>query len=635
MHKKKRNKWLLAIFVVVVLVTSLIGCNLLQKDPTGSLRIHLSDEISTRTLIPILDMTPASYLISGEGPNEADSFIITENNVNSAEKAHLAVGDWLVKVIAMNAEGVAIGEGSGMVTIEANIENEIDIAVIPYSGYGTLALEISYNAAEFEDPRISSILLPVSGQEYNLSINIDAVNGLADVRSDDIATGYYTLLVQIFEGDESNPKYGKMEVVRIVSGETTEGVFDFGETTHTHGNITVKISSYLADPLEIVISGQIEKTVSEVLELQAYAANYNENISFIWYVNGDSRSSGDRFSLDDSWDIGTYQVDVAGFTADGTRAGSTGAAVQITEKVEVSVTGVTISEIEQELTIDETIQLTAILTPEEATNRNLSWVSENDTIANVSENGLVTGISPGNTVITVRTEDGCFTDSVNIMVAYELGNIGPAGGYIFYDDTIGFDLNEDGRISVTEKDLLDGNNDGIYQGERYLEAAPYGWFDTDFDGEYGEDNDPSFFEWGVFGSYGGVISDNSGIGYGRDNTDAIVSFHENLGVLYPDIGSYEYNAKKYNSLNDGTLAAKACQEADINGYHDWFLPSRFELIALYENLHKTGIGGLQNSYYWSSTDSLLNSAYIVWMSSGNSYKEEKFLAYSVRAIRSF
>jgi hypothetical protein len=37
----------------------------------------------------------------------------------------------------------------------------------------------------------------------------------------------------------------------------------------------------------------------------------------------------------------------------------------------------------------------------------------------------------------------------------------------------------------------------------------------------------------------------------------------------------------------------------LNGYNDWFLPSRDELLQLYNNM--TVIGEFQNAYYWSST----------------------------------
>ncbi len=56
----------------------------------------------------------------------------------------------------------------------------------------------------------------------------------------------------------------------------------------------------------------------------------------------------------------------------------------------------------------------------------------------------------------------------------KVGGRGPSGGYIFYDDNIGFDFDRNGKIEITEKNLMT-------TGKRFLEAAPEGWFNTDVD----------------------------------------------------------------------------------------------------------------------------------------------------------
>ena len=53
-------------------------------------------------------------------------------------------------------------------------------------------------------------------------------------------------------------------------------------------------------------------------------------------------------------------------------------------------------------------------------------------------------------------------------------------------------------------------------------------------------------------------------------------------------------------LND---AKAACEELFINGYSDWYLPSKDELEKVYEKLYKIGIGRFMKlgGGYWSST----------------------------------
>lgn len=66
--------------------------------------------------------------------------------------------------------------------------------------------------------------------------------------------------------------------------------------------------------------------------------------------------------------------------------------------------------------VNDTHQLTAIVAPSNATNKEVAWSSSNAEIATVNSNGLVTAISDGDTIITVATEDGNRTDTCNITV---------------------------------------------------------------------------------------------------------------------------------------------------------------------------------------------------------------------------
>jgi hypothetical protein len=82
----------------------------------------------------------------------------------------------------------------------------------------------------------------------------------------------------------------------------------------------------------------------------------------------------------------------------------------------INVTGVSITEDDQSMKVDDTLQLTTVVTPEDADNKNITWVSDNPDVATVSEDGLVTALKTGVANITVTTEDGAFTDSVKITV---------------------------------------------------------------------------------------------------------------------------------------------------------------------------------------------------------------------------
>ena len=60
-------------------------------------------------------------------------------------------------------------------------------------------------------------------------------------------------------------------------------------------------------------------------------------------------------------------------------------------------------------------KLIATILPEESSNKNLIWTSNNEN-ATVDNTGLVRGISVGSSQITVRTEDGDFTDTCDVTI---------------------------------------------------------------------------------------------------------------------------------------------------------------------------------------------------------------------------
>jgi len=49
-------------------------------------------------------------------------------------------------------------------------------------------------------------------------------------------------------------------------------------------------------------------------------------------------------------------------------------------------------------------------------NTQMAWTSSDQTVATVNEKGIVTALAPGNTVVTVKSVDGSYTDYINVLV---------------------------------------------------------------------------------------------------------------------------------------------------------------------------------------------------------------------------
>ena len=71
----------------------------------------------------------------------------------------------------------------------------------------------------------------------------------------------------------------------------------------------------------------------------------------------------------------------------------------------IAVTGISIKPTELTIKVGETGTLISEITPPDATNNKVTWMSSNDEVATV-EGGTVTGIKPGNVTITAITDEG-------------------------------------------------------------------------------------------------------------------------------------------------------------------------------------------------------------------------------------
>jgi len=107
-----------------------------------------------------------------------------------------------------------------------------------------------------------------------------------------------------------------------------------------------------------------------------------------------------------------------------------------------------------------------------------------------------------------------------------------------------------------------------------------------------------------------------------------------IGVTLTVIGSGEANTTSIiNGCGSSDIAARICYNLVLNGYNDWFLPSKDELELLY-NL-KEVIGGFTSNFYLSSSEA---SASLAWGKHfGNGYMniDYKDVNNYVRAIRKF
>ena len=141
--------------------------------------------------------------------------------------------------------------------------------------------------------------------------------------------------------------------------------------------------------------------------------------------------------------------------------------------VPVAVTGVNIAA--SGTTVGKNgLQLTATVLPQNATNKNVSWTSSDETIATVSETGKVTAVMPGNVTITVTTEEGSFTASQEVTV-----DIVPVTGVSLNQNTLALVYNgANSRLTATVTPSNASINTVTFESTDETVAtvtSPYGW----------------------------------------------------------------------------------------------------------------------------------------------------------------
>lgn len=101
--------------------------------------------------------------------------------------------------------------------------------------------------------------------------------------------------------------------------------------------------------------------------------------------------------------------------------------------VETKIIGITVSPASAVIEVGETVQFEATKKPSIGTTEGVTWRSENESVATVDQNGLVTGVGNGVVKITVKSSSGLIHQSVTVTV-----QTSPKG--ISINDSLALDL---------------------------------------------------------------------------------------------------------------------------------------------------------------------------------------------------
>lgn len=144
-----------------------------------------------------------------------------------------------------------------------------------------------------------------------------------------------------------------------------------------------------------------------------------------------------------------------------------------TKPTEVSVTSVSLNKSTLDIKVGETATLTATINPTNATNKNVTWKSDNTQIATVDTAGKITAIKEGTAKITVKTKDGNYTATCIVTVSKN-------DGIVWTDPSnIKFTVTEDFYLKVTGL-KEDGKYYGFISNGKIVPTVPdTGWIENE------------------------------------------------------------------------------------------------------------------------------------------------------------
>ncbi len=355
---------------------------------------------------PLL-LTLLSVFMAFSGASSAWADTLTEN-FNSVTVAGAPVSSYVYSELSNGWK--FIGDGT----------------VSEYEGWGVYTLNSSYRVtgnslwSNHASASTSYIVIPVvmtgTVQFYVRQINKNAAYAKVyeAIQSGDtyVATGE-PLASKIYPKISSGSASSTYDLVEVPLGSANKmlaiqlvntSMDDFTATKGTAGPVAVTGVSLNKTSTSLVV-GQNETLTATIAPANAT----NKNVS--WSV-----TAGDTYaSVSDEGVVTAVAPGEATVTVT-TEDGGFTASCNVTVTAVVNVTSVSLNKTETSLFVGENETLTATVSPDGATNKNISWESSDPTVVSVVD-GELTALKAGTATITVTTEDGAKTATCAVTVS--------------------------------------------------------------------------------------------------------------------------------------------------------------------------------------------------------------------------
>ena len=170
-------------------------------------------------------------------------------------------------------------------------------------------------------------------------------------------------------------------------------------------------------PVEkIKLDSEMTVTTSGLHELEYTIEPANASIQDLEWESTDEAVAKVQYSSG-RYVLYAYKNGTTTITATATDGSGVTASCEVTVNINYPVQGISLNHDAKTFTkAGETLQLTATIYPDSATNKTVTWKSSDKTVATVDESGLVTAVGNGTANITATTEDGNFKATCQVTV---------------------------------------------------------------------------------------------------------------------------------------------------------------------------------------------------------------------------
>ncbi|QCX00335.1 DUF5011 domain-containing protein [Aggregatimonas sangjinii] len=440
---------------------------------------------------------------------EAGTVTITATSVSDSE---------VVDTIEVNISGGALQDGNDITAFELPGQNSSTIDAETHT--------ITVNVTEGTELNTAPSALSISG-EATIDPGIGAVRDFNAARTYTVTAGNGTAQVWTVNVTVS-PPVGSAENDIVSFALPVQNNVDIDDVDHT---VTVNVpdGTLLSDiaPLTLAISPEatVSPLVSEIQDFESpvqYTVTAGDGTVQVWTVNVTVAANQPPVATDDTAavalgetvsiavlandtdpDTPSSQFEITGvigvqpenagsftvegqemvFTSSGEYSGEAtfgytvndgndgnddSAIVTVTISDGILITGITLTPAEFTLNVGQTSELGIQITPTNATNQNVTWSSNDETVATVSATGEITAISAGEAEITASSNDAGNVSQTALVTVISPDTTAPeiqlTGGTVTLTvgDTFvdpGYSASDDQDGDLTEQVVIGGDLD--------------------------------------------------------------------------------------------------------------------------------------------------------------------------------